>query len=116
MQCSSKCTLGFLCNLSFSRHFHRFLFHDIYQSLDERFNLLIHVRKLFNCRVSVRILFSMCQFLRKNFEYSCDQVTFKMPLSNKITLTVTEVVLIQGFFLTNGSKQKIPWYHHIIQR
>ena len=40
------------------------------------------------------------------FEHSCDQVTFRKLLLNKITITVTEVVPIQGPFLTVGSKQK----------
>ena len=42
--------------------------------------------------------------LRRNFENSCDQVTFRMPLTKKITITVTEVVLIQVSFLTVSSK------------
>ena len=41
---------------------------------------------------------------RLDFEHSCDQVTFRMPLSKKITITVTEVVRIQVCFLTIGSK------------
>ena len=43
---------------------------------------------------------------RRDFEHSCDQVTFSMPLSKKITITVTDVVRIQVSFLTVGSKQK----------
>ena len=31
----------------FSWHFYQFLIHDVYRNLDERFNLLIHVRKIF---------------------------------------------------------------------
>ena len=38
------------------------------------------------------------------FEHSCDQVTFRMPLSKKITITVTEVVRIQVCFLIIGSE------------
>ena len=40
-----------------------------------------------------------------SFEHSCDYVIFTMALS-KITITVTEVVLIQVSFLNVGSKQK----------
>ena len=39
-----------------------------------------------------------------DFEHSCDQVTFRMPLSKKFTITVTEVVRIQVCLLTIGSK------------
>ena len=41
-----------------------------------------------------------------NVRRICWEITFWMPLSKKITTTVTEVVLIQGPFLTVGSKQK----------
>ena len=38
----------------------------------------------------------MCLVIvEKEFEHSCDPVTFRMPLLKKITITVTEVVLIQ---------------------
>ena len=39
------------------------------------------------------------------FEHSCDQVTFRMPLLKKVTITVAEVILIQVSFFTVGSKQ-----------
>ena len=32
------------------------------------------------------------------FEHSCNQVTFRMPLSKKITITVTEVILLKCLF------------------
>ena len=41
---------------------------------------------------------------RRDFEHSCDQVTFRMPLSKKNTITATEGVHIQVCFLTIGSK------------
>ena len=69
--------------------------------------MLIHVRELFNCRVSFKMLLPM--FLvnfEKMFEQSCDQVTFRMLRSNKITKTVTKVVLNQASLFTVGSKQK----------
>ena len=40
-----------------------------------------------------------------SFEHSCDYVISRMALS-KITITVTEVVLIQVSSLNVGSKQK----------
>ena len=69
--------------------------------------MLIYVCKKKNCRVSFKMLLSMCLvLLRRYFEHSCDHVTFRMPFSKKTTITVTEVVLIQVSFLTVGSKQK----------
>ena len=70
--------------------------------------MLIHIRKLFNCSVSFKILFSNVShnLLNRNFRHSFDQVTFRMALLKKITITVTEVVLIQVSFYTVGSKQK----------
>ena len=50
--------------------------------------------------------------LRKNFEHSSDQVTFRTAISRKITITVTEVVLIQVFVLIIGSKKNYNWKHH----
>ena len=44
------------------------------------------------------------QFLTTRFKHSYDQVTFRIALFN-ITITVTEIVLIQMFCLTVGSKQ-----------
>ena len=37
--------------------------------------------------------------MRRNFEYSCDQATFRMLLSNESTVTVMEAFLIQVPFL-----------------
>ena len=45
------------------------------------------------------------QLLRTNFKHSCNQVSTIAVISMKITVTVTEVVLIQMSFLTVGSKQ-----------
>ena len=46
-------------------------------------------------------------FLRRDFEDSFNQVTFRMPLyKKKIIITVTDVVLMQVLFLTVGSKHK----------
>ena len=63
--------------------------------------MLIHVRESFNCRVSFKMLLPM--FLvnfEKKFKQSCDQVTFRMLRSNKITKTVTKVVLNQASLFT----------------
>ena len=92
---SSKCPLGILCNLSFPGTFIDFCFMIFTKVLTKYLAfMLIHVRKLFNCRVSFKILFSMwLVILGMNLEHSCDEVTFRMLLSNKITITVTEVVL-----------------------
>ena len=86
--------------------------------------MLIHVRESFNCRVSFKMLLPM--FLvnfEKKFKQSCDQVTFRMLRSNKITKTVTKVVLNQASLFTVGSKQKwqqwtpwITWNRHSIKR
>ena len=65
--------------------------------------MLIHVRKMENCRVSFKMQLSMRFVIAKkglDFEHSCDQVTFRMPLSKKITITVTEVILLQVSFFT----------------
>ena len=45
------------------------------------------------------------KFLRRNFEHSCDQVTFRMALRSNY-YNSAEVVLIQVSFLTVSSKQK----------
>ena len=44
--------------------------------------------------------------LRRDFEDSFNQVTFRMPLYKKVIITVTDVVLMQVVFLTVGSKHK----------
>ena len=60
-------------------------------------NYLIHIRKLLNCLVSFKILFSMCLVI---VAYA------KIALSKKNTIAVTEVVPIEVSFLVVGSKQK----------
>ena len=67
--------------------------------------MLIHVCKIFNCKVSFKCRCRCASWLlRKNFEHSCDQ---ELSEWQKITITVTEVVFMQLFSLTIGSKQKI---------
>ena len=51
--------------------------------LKELGGILIHLRKIVGC------LWKWCchctpQLLRKNFEYSCDQVTFRMAVSKQL--------------------------------
>ena len=45
---------------------------------------LIHVRKIFNCSVSKCCFRCVSHLLERNFEHSCDQVTFKMLLCKKM--------------------------------
>ena len=66
--------------------------------------ILIHVRKIFNFRVSFKILLSLYLSIVEK-EYTCDQVTFRMALSEKITTTMTETALIQVYFPNVDSKQ-----------
>ena len=52
------------------------------------------------------------------FERTCDQETFRMPLSKKITTPVTEVILIQVSYFTVHSinsidNNKLMEYHVI---
>ena len=61
--------------------------------------MLIYVRKIFNFKVFFKMLLPMClsSSLRRNFEHSCDQVIFRVPFWEKITVTVAEVVFSQVF-------------------
>ena len=52
--------------------------------------------------------------LRRDFEDSCDKVTFRMPLSKKITITVMEVFLFQVLLpLVLNKNNKHAEYHVI---
>ena len=63
--------------------------------MKELARLLIHVHKIFNRRVSFKILLPMCLVIvEKKIQHSCDQVTLGIALSKKITITVAEVVFI----------------------
>ena len=69
--------------------------------------MMIYVRKIFNCKVLFKY---RCQgapsLLKKNFKHSCNQVLSEWRFWKKITITATEVVLIQLFSLTVVSKTK----------
>ena len=53
-------------------------------------------------RVFFKMLLSMCLVIVEKglSEHSCNQVTFGMPVSKKITITLTEVILLQVSFFT----------------
>ena len=69
---------------------------------ERRPSLFIDFSKTFNC------LSDAVVSVLRNFEHSCDSVAnFQDGNFEKITITVTEVVLIQVFFLAVGSKHKI---------
>ena len=77
-----------------------------YLTKEELAALFIHSCKIFICKVSLKWRWE-CAFKlsRKNFEHSCHQVAnFQNGTFERITITVTEVVLIQVLFLTIGSK------------
>ena len=59
VQCSWKCWFLFFFELYFSSHLREFSFHDIYSSLDDQISILIHVRKIFNCTMSFKMLLSV---------------------------------------------------------
>ena len=55
-------------------------FYDVYSSL-----VLFHVCKILNCRASLKMLLSICLVIvEKNFEHGCDEVAFRMALSEKL--------------------------------
>ena len=70
--------------------------------------MLIHVRKIFNCKLSLKC---SCQggsqLLRKNIEHSCDQVLRNDSLEIEFTITATKVLPIQLFSDNTASKQKM---------
>ena len=85
VQCS-KCTLGFLCSWSFSRHCLRFFFSYLPKSW---WKMLLVSWSMSGKYSTVEYLLKCCfqcvsYLLERNFEHSCDQVTFKMPLSKKM--------------------------------
>ena len=85
VQCS-KCTLGFLCSWSFSRHCLRFFFSYLPKSW---WKMLLVSWSMSGKYSTVEYLLKCCfqcvsYLLESNFEHSCDQVTFKMPLSKKM--------------------------------
>ena len=51
----------------------------------ELLRIFIRVRNIFNCWGLSKCCYqSTLQLLTKNFEYSCDQVTFRVALSKKL--------------------------------
>ena len=53
--------------------------------MEELAPILVHVRKIFNCRVSFKMLLSMyLSIIEKEPSISCDQLTFRMILSKKL--------------------------------
>ena len=71
--------------------FARMLIHDRFGRMS------LHFRKVFSCIMSVR----------KNFEHSCDQVTFSERFFRIYLHNSDKVVLIQVVSITVGSKQKM---------
>ena len=68
-------------------------------------SILVHVRKIFNCKVSFKCRCQCTsQLSRRNFENSWD---FQNGSFEKITITLAEVTLIQESFPNVVSKQKI---------
>ena len=56
--------------------------------------------------IFVSVTFTEVVIVEKGpFEHCCDQVTFRVSHLKKITITVTEVILIQVSFFTVCSKQ-----------
>ena len=69
-------------------------------------SILIHVRKIFNWRFLSKCYFQCAlQFLRKNFEHSCDPSTFNGTF-DKIAITVAEDAFIKVSFPNVHSKQR----------
>ena len=61
VRCSSKCGVVFFASYSFQSTYFDFRFMMFTQALmKELARMLIHVRKIFNCRVSFKMLLSMC--------------------------------------------------------
>ena len=74
-----------------------------FQGTLELERILIHLRKIFNylSKCCCQIAFSL---FRMNFEYSCDQITFRMVLSKKLPLKWRK--LLSPKYPSVGSKQK----------
>ena len=84
VQCCSKCRLDFCSTYNFSGNFFKFYFMISSQvSMKEWTRMLIHARKIFNCRVSFKMLLTMCLIIAvdKKLRTYCDQVIFRMALS-----------------------------------
>ena len=83
---------------------HIFLSNFIFYLCSNKNQALMKV--LAHSLIYVRNIYGQCAspYLRRNLEHSCDQVTFRMSLSKKIT--VLEVTLIQVSFPNVDSKQK----------
>ena len=101
---------------------HWSLFHYVYSSL-EFVPTLIDVRKIFNCRMSFKMVLSMClAIVEKELWTKLWSSNFQNGTFEKTTITVTEIALIQVSFPNVGSKQKnirthrIPWHLHTIQK
>ena len=86
-------------------------------------HILIYVLKIFNCRISFKLLFSMCLGILEN-ELLTQLWSSNFPNSTfeKITITVAEDALILVFFpnvgfkQNNNKKHRIPWHLHTIQK
>ena len=84
--------------------------------MKELSRIVIHVGKIVTCASQ---LCHQCpsQLFRRNFGHSCDQVTLRISLSEKMTMAVAKDATIQVSFLKVGSKQKTKIKHmeyHII--
>ena len=91
------------CYRYFSRHLCWLSFQDVCPSLEERISTYVDPRPL-NLQMQ-----GVFQNTVVNVPH---QVTFRMALSKKIIIAVTEVVLIQMSFLTIGKKEHTE-YHDI---
>ena len=85
--------------------------------------IFIRVRNIFNCWGLSKCCYqSTLQLLRKNFEYSRDQVTFRVALSKKLPKQWRKLLSSKYVFLTlvPNKKQKctygMPWHLHTIQK
>ena len=71
-------------------------------------HISIHVLKIFNCRVSFKMLLSMhLEIVKKELWIQLWPSNFQDGIFEKITITLVEVVLIQVSFPNVSSKQKI---------
>ena len=75
--------------------------------MKELVGILVRVCKIFNCRVSIKMMLSMCLvIIEKELWRWLWSSNFQNSTFEKITITVVEVALIQVSFPKVGSKQK----------
>ena len=67
VQCLSKCRALFSSKWWISSHLRWFLVYDVYSSLNKGILLLFHVCKIFNSRVSFKMLLSMCSAIVEKY-------------------------------------------------